>query len=102
MALRTGAALPKHQVGFGSDHIGVKPLEHIDDFFAADTTVEYGDRVAGKTLLEFDGEAAGVGRCRGTSAETGGRRAAEKLLKNDMATSIPSPDRKVRDKTQNS
>jgi DNA-binding LacI/PurR family transcriptional regulator len=31
-----------------------------------------------------------------------GQRAAEKLLKNDMATSIPSPDQKVRDKTQNS
>ena len=31
-----------------------------------------------------------------------GQRAAEKLLKNDIATSIPSPDRKVRDKTQNS
>jgi hypothetical protein len=67
LVLRTGATLPKHQIGFGSDHIGVKPLEHIDDFFAADTTVEYGDRVAGKTLLEFDGEAAGVGRCRPAS-----------------------------------
>ena len=58
---RIGAKLPEDQVGLGSDHVRTEALEHVADFLTADATVEHNDRMARKTLRQFDREPTRIG-----------------------------------------
>src|SRR3974377_1726158 len=63
---RIGAERPKHEVRLSCDHIRIKALEHIVNFFAPNPAVKHGDRPVREALRQLDRKPAWKACRRGT------------------------------------
>jgi hypothetical protein len=69
--------LPQHEIGLLRKNGGIKALEHVGHFLAANAAVEYGERQLREMLLELDCKSARIVCCRRTRAGSRRRRRAD-------------------------